>query len=140
MRSDRHDEHVIRSGELSEGWSLMFIIGWAAVAAGFAAVWRASWQLGLPTWWLAQRSNGFGVLLAPVPFIPPAALIIAAARRARFLPWWGLAISAVLCAVALFDLNQARGLALAGAAAALAGALVSVASVAGMYRSAPMAR
>jgi hypothetical protein len=140
MRPGRHDEHLIRIGELSDGWSLMFTIGWAAVAAGFAAVWRASWQLGLPTWWLTERSNALGALWVLVPFIPPAALIIAAARRARFLPWWGLAMSGVLGAVALFDLDRARGLALAGAAAALTGALVSVASLAGMYRSASVAR
>jgi D-alanyl-D-alanine carboxypeptidase len=46
----------------------------------------------------------------------------------------------VLGAVALFDLDRARGLALAGAAAAQTGALVSVASLAGMYRSASVAR
>ena len=140
MVSDRPDDHEIRSGELSDGWSMMFIIGWAAVAAGFAAVWRASWQLGLPTWWLSQRSSTLGATLAMVPFIPPAAMIIAAARRTRYLPWWGLAMSMVLAAVAVVDLADARGLAIAGACAALAGALISVASVAGMYRSAPVAR
>ena len=140
MESGRPHEHEIRSGELSDGWSLLFMVGWVAVAAGFAAVWRVSWQLGLPTWWLAQRSSTIGATLAMVPFIPPAALIIAAARRARYLPWWGLAMSVVLAAVALVDLGDARGLAIAGACAALAGALISVASASGMYRSAAVAR
>lgn len=129
-----HDP-ALRSGELSDGWTLLFVIGWSAVAIGYAAIWRASWQLGIPTWWLAHRGSGIGSLLAVAPFLPPAAMIVAAARRVRHLPWWGLAASLTLLAIALADLGNIRGLSVAGIVVALSGALISLASLTGMYRA-----
>lgn len=126
---------VRRPGELTSGWSTVFGLGWLAVVVALAAVWTASRQLGLPTWWLGPSSDPRPLFVNLVPFVVPLALVASAFNRVRFLPWWGLAGAAVTAGIGIVDLGRVRGLGVVELAIAAAGALVSVAALAGMYRN-----
>ena len=121
-----------RPGELTTGWRIVFAIGWAGVILGFAAVWKSSRTLGLPLWWLGPEADPRLLPVQLLPFVPPALLIAGAVRSVRRLPWLGLASGAALIAIAVPDLSRFTGLASVEIALAAAGALVSVASFAGV--------
>lgn len=119
---------------MTRSWRLTFGLGWLAVLVGMAAVWSASRQLGLATWWLGPPASPRPLPVMVIPFVPPALLIAAAFNRSRHLPWWGLAGALVLALVGLGDLGRVRGFGLVELALAGAGAAVSLASLAGTYR------
>lgn len=120
------------SGHLTPGWSILFALGWAGVGAGMAGVWRASWQLGLPTWWLAPGTlRPFTTTLA---MAAPITLVIASLRRVRWLPWLGIVGAVVVGAIALGDAARVPRLAVAEAVLAVAGLLISLAALAGIER------
>jgi hypothetical protein len=101
----------------------------------FTGVWKASRELGLATWWLGPVSEPQPLLVMLLPFLTPAAMVVATLNNARRLPWFGLAASAVAAAIGVGDLERVRRLAYVELAIAVAAALVSVASVSGMYRA-----
>ena len=100
----------------------------------YSGVWKASRELGLATWWLGPVSAPKPIFVMLLPFVAPAAMVMAALGNARRLPWYGLLASAVALLVALPDLDRVRRLGIIELAIAAAGALASVASFAGMYR------
>lgn len=124
----------MRAGQLTPSWSAAFAVGWGLVVLGLLAVWRSSWLLGLSTWWLGSRSSPSWV--APAVIALPGALIGAAWFRVRYLPWAGIGIAALIGAVALGDRAQRPSLAIVEGLLALAGLLISLAALMGMYRPA----
>lgn len=119
---------------MTRGWTVAFGLGWLSVLIGLAAVWSASRQLGLATWWLGPPASPRPLLVTLLPFTPPALLVAAAFNRSRYLPWWGLAGALALALVGLGDLGRVRGFGLVELSLAAAGAAVSLASLAGTYR------
>ena len=109
---------------------------WVLVFLAYTAVWKASRELGLATWWLGPTAEPrpFPVLL--VPFVAPLAMMIATINNSRRLPWYGLAAAAVGVAIAIGDLGTFRRLGLVELGIAVAAGAVSVASMAGQYRAA----
>jgi hypothetical protein len=93
--------------------------------------------MGLSTWWLGPPSDPQLVLIQLLPFVGPVAMIVMAARHARFLPYWGAIAGIVVCAIATGDLNRFERLGLVELIVGAAGAAVSIASVAGTVRSVP---
>jgi hypothetical protein len=126
-----------RAGELTPGWQAATVIGWVAVVVALAAVWGTSRQLGLSTWWLGPVADPRPLFVSLLPFVPPLAVIAAAATRQRHVPWLGLGAAALLAVIAAADLGRAPGLAVLQLVIAACGALVAVAGTAGTYRSAP---
>jgi hypothetical protein len=126
----------MRPGDLSAGWTLVFVIGWVGVAVGFAAVWNASVQLGLSTWWLGPAADRRPLVIRLLPFVAPLLAVLAAAMRVRWLPWIGVAAAAATAAIGIGDLGRVTGLAIVELLLAACGLLVSLASTAGMYRRA----
>lgn len=123
------------SGHLTPGWSIAFALGWAAVGAGMFGVWRASWQLGLPTWWLA--TGPLRPATTALALFVPIALVIATFRHVRRLPWFGIMGTVALGAIALGDLARVPRLAIAEAVLAVAGLLISLAAFNGVERFPP---
>ena len=68
------------------------------------------------------------------PFVLPVLAVIGSMRNWRRLPALGVAAAAALAAIAAGDLNRFHRFGLVELAIALAGAMVSLAAVAGMYR------
>jgi hypothetical protein len=63
-------------------------------------------------------------------------MLLATVNQLRWLPWAGLAASGVTAAIAVGDLDRATGVALVEFAIAGAAAIVSLASLTGVYRRA----
>lgn len=123
-----------RAGELSLGWRAITAGAWIGVVIGLAAVWNASVQLGLSTWWLGARADPQPTYVRFAPFVAPVLMLLATINHVRRLAWWGLGASAVLAAVAAGDLGRVASLARIEFAIAGAAALVSIASFTGTYR------
>ena len=124
-----------RAGQLTPGWRLVTGAAWIMAFVAYTGAWKVSRELGLATWWLGPISEPqpFFVMLAP--FAAPAVMVVLTLNNARRLPWYGLTASLVGVAVGLADLDHVRRLAGVELAIAAAGALVSVASLSGLYRS-----
>jgi hypothetical protein len=121
---------------LTGGWRLVTAVTWGLVFITFAAVWKVSRELGLSTWWLGPIGEPQPVFVLLLPFVAPVAMVVATLNHTRWLPIAGLVASAVTAAVGLGDLDRVLRLAIVELAIAGAAAAVSIASFAGLYRSA----
>lgn len=125
----------IAPGHLRANWGTAFWLGWALVAAGFAAVWYSSRVTGLATWWLGPEAAPRIILISLVPFAAPIALALMTLMHRRWLPFWGLAGAAITAAVAMGDIGGPARYFAVELVLAAGGLLISIASLAGMYRS-----
>lgn len=123
-----------RAGDLSLGWRAVTATTWICVVLALAAVWNASVQLGLSTWWLGPRSEPQSKLVQVSPFIAPVLMVLGAVNQVRWLPVFGLAAAGLLAAMGVGDLDRVATLATVEIAIAIAAGLVSLASVTGIYR------
>jgi hypothetical protein len=121
---------------LTGGWRIVTAVTWGLVFIAFAAVWKVSRELGLSTWWLGPIGEPQPVFVLLLPFVAPVAMVVATLNQTRWLPIAGLVASAVTAAVGLGDLDRVLRLAIVELAMAGAAAAVSIASFAGLYRSA----
>ena len=124
------------AGQLTTGWRITVLVTWVLVFLGYTAVWKASRELGLATWWLGPTAEPRPLPFLLVPFVAPVVMMIATINNSRRLPWYGLAAAAVGVAIAIGDLGTFRRLGLVELAISVAAAAISVASMAGQYRSA----
>ena len=89
-----------RPGDLSLGWRAITAGTWIGVVVGLAAVWNASVQLGLSTWWLGARGEPQPTIVQFTPFIAPVLMLLATINQVRWLPWCGLAASVAVAGFA----------------------------------------
>ena len=113
------------------------IVTWVGTLLAYLAVWKASEEIGIATWWLGPRSNPEPMYIRLIPFAVVAVFIILAGYNVRRLPWISLGGSVVLALIAIPDLSRSGGLAAIEFAIAGAVALVSLGSFSGVYRAAP---
>ena len=125
-----------RPGQLTPGWQVVVTIAWVATLVALAAVWNASRQLGLSTWWLGPTAQPRPVWITLAPFVPPGVVALLALTGRRHVPWFGLAAAACIAAVGVGDLDRVTGLGVVELLIAGASALVSVAAFGGAYRRA----
>jgi hypothetical protein len=123
-----------RAGELTVGWRAVTAATWIGVVVGLAAVWNASVQLGLSTWWLGARADPQPRYIQFLPFVPPVLMLLATINQMRWLPWMGLASAAFIGAIGVADIGRVTSLAAVEIAIAGAAAAVSIASLTGTYR------
>lgn len=126
-----------RPGQLVPVWRVLLTLAWVGAFCGFAAVWKASEEIGIATWWLGPRSDPRPLLIVLVPFAITIVAGVAAASNGPRALWVSLGASAACALVALFDLSRSARLALVELAIALATALVALAALTGRYRTAP---
>ena len=107
---------------------------WVLVFVAYSGVWKASRELGLATWWLGPVSEPQPIFVMLVPFVAPAAMVVATLNNVRRLPWYGLVASAVAVLIGIVDLGRVRRLGVVELAIAAAGALVSSPASAARYR------
>jgi len=105
------------------------------VFVAYLAVWKASEELGIATWWLGPRSSPQPVFIRLIPFLVAAVFGILAGYNVRRVPAFGLIGSSLLVAIAVPDLSRSTGLAVIEFAIAGAVLLVSLASFTGVYRA-----
>jgi hypothetical protein len=124
-----------RAGELTSGWRLITGLTWMLVVVGLGCVWKTSDQLGLATWWLGPRGEPHSIVIQLLPFVPAVLMVLAAINHVRYLPWFGLVASGLIVLTGLFDVVRFTGLGLLEIAIGVAAAVVSLVSLAGMYRT-----
>ncbi len=108
---------------------------WVGAFVAYLAVWKASEEIGIATWWLGPRSNPQPLVIRLVPFIVIAVFGILASYNVPKMPVIGLVGAAALAAIAVPDLSRSTGLAIIEFAIAGAVLLVSLASFTGTYRA-----
>ncbi len=123
-----------RAGELTGGWRAITAITWVFVVVALGAVWKTSDQLGLSTWWLGPRGQPNSLLIQILPFVPAVLMVLATINHVRHLPWFGLAASMSIVVTGLLDLGRVVGLGIVEVAIGVAAAVVSLASLTGIYR------
>ena len=126
-----------RAGELTGGWRLVTGVTWMLVVVGLGCVWKTSDQLGLSTWWLGPRGDPHSIVIQLLPFVPAVLMVLAAINHVRYLPWFGLVASGLVVLTGLFDIVRFTGLGVLEIAIGVAAAVVSLVSLAGMYRIDP---
>ena len=112
----------------------MVVTTWVGVFIAYMAVWKASDELGIATWWLGPRADPQPLLVRLIPFIVAAAFGLLAGYNVRRMPLLGLVGSVVLACIAVPDLSRSIGLALIEFSIAGAALIVSAASFTGTYR------
>lgn len=111
------------------------VVTWVGVFLAYMAVWKASEEIGIATWWLGPRSNPQPVIVRLVPFVLAAVFGVLANSNVRRFPWISLGGSGLLAVMAAVDLSRSTGLATIQFAIALAVAVISLAALTGMYRA-----
>ena len=124
-----------RPGELTLAWRVGTAVTWVAVVLAFAAVWNASVQLGLSTWWLGPRGDPRPRVVQLVPFVAPTLMVLGTINNLRWLGWYGLAAAGGLAAIGLGDLGRVASIAATELAIAGAAGAISLASLTGTYRA-----
>lgn len=126
-----------RAGELSIGWRFAMIALWVGVVLAWSAVWNASVQLGLSTWWLGPRANPTRAVVRLLPFVAPAIMLLVIINNVRWVAYGGMFAAVALGAIAVGDLGRVRNIGVIELAIAIVAGVASIASLAGTYRSAP---
>ena len=126
-----------RAGELTGAWRIALILTWLGALLSYLAVWKASEEIGIATWWLGPRSNPQPMLIRLIPFAVVAVFGVITCYNVKRLPWISLAGAGLLALIAVPDLSRSGGLAMIEFAIAGAVALVSLGAFSGMYRAAP---
>jgi hypothetical protein len=116
-------------------WRVVTILTWIGAFLAFLAVWKASDELGLATWWLGPRSNPQPLVVRLLPFLVCGVFGMLASYQVRRMPWIGLLGAGLLAAIAVPDLTRVSGLAITEFAIAGAVAVASLAALTGMYRA-----
>lgn len=113
----------------------MLAVCWIGVFFAFAAVWKASEEIGLATWWLGPRSDPQPLPIRLSPFILAIAVGLVVTSNRREAVWVSYGGAAVIGMLAVLDVSRSGGLALIEFAVAGAVILVTTASFAGRYRA-----
>lgn len=121
-------------------WRIVLTLGWVGVFFAFAAVWKASEEIGIATWWLGPRSAPQPVVVRVLPFALAIAVGAVVAANWRAAVWVSLVGSGLVAVVAAFDISRSGGLAVIEFAIASSIALVTLAAFSGRYRASPGAQ
>lgn len=119
-------------GQLTEGWRWVLAVGWALFIPALLALADTANSFGKPTWWLSDAATI--AWQSPLPFLVPLVVTGAAAANWRRWPYPAALGVLALGASALADASRTPSVALGEAALAGAGALVSIACLAGRVR------
>jgi peptidoglycan/LPS O-acetylase OafA/YrhL len=120
---------------ISPAWRRAMVLSWLLVAAALIVVAVTGRNVGKPAWWIGPVSNPTPFFVWALPFIGPAASIVATFRIVRWAHIIGLASAALIAVVAIFDINNSPGIALIEFVVAVAAALIAIASFAGRTKS-----
>jgi hypothetical protein len=125
----------MRPGELSLGWRWAVAVSWSAIMVSIVVVAGSAEVINRSVWWIGNRDDRAPIVLALVPFIVPALVVVAANRSWRHVVQWSFAASASTLLVAIGDRSQSPSAAIVIAALAVAGLCVSIAATSGRART-----
>jgi hypothetical protein len=124
----------IRPGDLAMPWRVMLGLSWLMAFFAYAAVWQASVQIGIGTWWLGARADPAPTAMKLIPFglsLAMALLVIYNVPRVARVSLAGVALTALL---SVPDFSRTTGLGVAELIIAGLLGLITVSSLSGQYR------
>ena len=123
------------AGSLTRQWTIAIVATQLLIAGALLAVAVSSRSIGKPTWWLGYEHQPAFFLLWLLPFIAPTAIIFAAFKYSRLLPYVGLASTLLLGVTSGFDISRTPGVAICEILLTVCTALSTIAALAGRRRS-----
>ncbi len=125
-------EHV-RPGDLVTTWRTILGLAWLGAFFSYAAVWQASVQIGIGTWWVGPRAQPTNVAVKLLPFVLALSMVLFVVYNvARVVRLSGFAV--VLAAVfALPDFGRVPGLAIVEIVVAALLGIVTLCALSGRY-------
>ena len=124
-----------RPGDLTFFWRSVVAIAWLCSFFAYAAVWQASVQIGIATWWIGPRSSPSPALVRAIPFFVAIVGVMLAVYNVRRLASLSLGVATVSALVAVPDFSRSVGLAVVEATISVSMIVVSAAALTGRYRT-----
>lgn len=125
---------AVRPGDLTFFWRAVVTAAWMAAFFAYAAVWQASVQLGIATWWVGPRSEPEPVAVRLLPFLATVVVILLIVYNVRGLSRVLIAAATLTALIALPDFSRSVGLAVVEVIISASLLVVAVAAHAGRYR------
>ena len=113
---------------------MVLVFAWLGAFFSYAAVWQASVQIGISTWWIGPRSQPAPVPLRLLPFAVCVVVELLIVYDVRRLSAIVTAAGALTALVAVPDLSRSVGLAVVEGVISLALVVVGLTSFTGRYR------
>lgn len=125
-------ENTYQPGQLTEGWRWVLAVGWALHLPALLVLADAANSFGKPTWWLSDTATASW--FSPLPFLVPLVATCAAAANWRRWPIAAFGGAVALGVFAIIDAGRSPSVAVGEAILAGAGAVTSLACLAGRVR------
>ncbi len=123
-----------RAGDVTLTWRMVLLLGWLAAFFAYAAVWQASVQLGIATWWVGPRSQPTPTVIRMIPFILSIAAGLFVLYNVRWLSQLTLALAAGSLLIAIPDFTRSVGLAVVEVIISGALLVLGLGALTGRYR------
>jgi hypothetical protein len=127
-----------RPGDLTPKWRYTLTAAWIIAFFAYAAIWQASVQIGIGTWWVGPRAQPTPTLVRVLPSLLTISIALCAiynVPRLVRLSAMGVLLSAI---VAVPDFSRSISLGVAELIIAGMLGLVTVAALTGRYRLVPV--
>ena len=126
-----------RPGDLTPKWRYALVAAWVLAFFAYAAIWQASVQIGIGTWWIGPRAQPTPTLVRVIPSLLTISIAMCAiynVPRLVRLSAFGVLLAAI---VAIPDFSRSVSLGVAELIIAGMLGLVTVAALTGRYRLVP---
>ncbi len=118
----------------------MLAAAWVIAFFAYAAVWQASVEIGIGTWWVGPRAQPRHTLVRVLPSLLSISMAMCAVYNARRLVRLSAVGVVFATIVAIPDFSRSTGLGLAELVIACLLGLVTLAALTGRYRLVPNGR
>jgi len=128
-----------RPGDLTPSWRFLLGAAWGLAFFAYAAIWNASVQIGIGTWWIGPRAQPTNIVVKLLPFLLCLAVLVCVVYNvAHLVPISALA-SGLAAVGAIPDFSRSVGLGVAEMVVAGLLAVVTATALTGRYRAVPTA-
>ena len=128
-----------RAGDLTPRWRAVLAAAWIIAFFAYAAIWQASVQIGISTWWIGPRAQPTHTVVRILPSVLTITMAMCVIYNVPRL----LRVSAIGVGLATLgaipDFSRSTGLGIAELLVAGLLGLVTVAALSGRYRLVPAA-
>lgn len=125
-----------RPGDLTFAWRCAVGIAWLIAFFAYAAVWQASVQLGIATWWIGPRSAPTSPLVRAIPFLLTILGIMLVIYNRRRLAQTTMVLAVISVLIAIPDFSRSVGLAVVEVMISVSMLVVGAAALTGRYETA----
>lgn len=127
----------VRNGDVTFSWRVVLGLAWVLAFFAYAAVWQASVQIGIGTWWLGPRAQPTDVYVRLIPFVLPLLISLLLVYDVPRPVWFSTAAALASALIAVPDFGRTASLGTVELVIAALLLLVSVAATTGRVRSRP---